>query len=228
VIKSLTARVLIIFALVANAYSQEPTSNNNLLLPPKANLVAVHLPDLTTLEPEVREHLKSLQNSLAATLKDPKQEGTLSEAYGTTGEIYQAYSLMSPARECYLNASRLAPKDFRWTYLLGRLDQQEGRVDGAIKSYQLARDLRPDYVALAINLANLYLQLNRLEDAEASFKSALSIDKTNAAAYYGQGQVALSRRNFAAAIDYFEKTLVQLPDANRVHLLPRNGLSRFG
>ena len=191
---------------------------NDFLPPPRSILVALHWPDLTKLEADVREQLMSLQAGLAATVKNPKAtEATLSEAYGTMGEIYQAYSLNSPARECYLNASRLTPQDFRWVYLLGTLDQQEDLADDAIRRYRIARTLRPEYVAVPVNLGNIYLQLNRLEDAKENFKAALVIDESSAAALYGLGQVALSQRSYAEAVNYFEKALALIPGANRIH-----------
>ena len=190
----------------------------NVLPPPKSNLVAVHWPDLTNLEADVREQLISLQSSLSATVKNPAtSESKLAEAYGTMGEIYQAYALVGPAQECYLNASRLAPKDFRWIYLLGKLDQQEGRVDDAVRRYLIARALRPEYVAVPLNLGNIYLQTNRLEEAREKFKAALEIEPNNPAADYGLGQTALSARSYAEAVAYFEKALAQAPGANRIH-----------
>ena len=133
------------------------------------------------------------------------------------GEIYHAYSLNAPARECYVNASRLAPKDFRWIYLRAKLDQQEGRVNDAIDEYRTAGALQPDYIAVPINLGNIYLELNQLEDAKASFAAALKIQDNVPAAYYGLGQISLSQRNFAAAVDQFKKALTLAPWANRIH-----------
>src|SRR6185295_17838755 len=91
------------------------------------------------------------------------------------------------------------------------------RFDDAIRRYQIARTLRPDYVATLVNLGNIFLELNRLEDAQGSFSTALELDKNNPAAHYGLGQVAVSKRSYAEAVDHFEKTLAQVPDANRVH-----------
>ena len=202
----LTNFLAILFLLITPAvYSQK-------------NLVAVRSPDLTNLEESVRNQITELQNSLAATAKNPAQSETaLSEAYGKLGQVYHAYSLISSAHDCYLNASILAPKDFRWTYLVAKLDQQQGRFEDAIRRYRVARTLRPDYVAVPVNLGNIFLELNRLEEARASFKEALEIDKTNPAAHYGLGQVALSSRSYAEAIQHFEQTLAQVPSANRVH-----------
>src|SRR2546425_6771000 len=207
-----------VFGPIAGARLQRGLQTDNILPPPKPNLSAVHWPDMTKLETDIRSQLVSLQNALTAAVKDSATtEAMLSEAYGTMGEVYHAYSLLAPARECYLNASGLASKDFRWVYLLGRLDQQEGRIDDAIRRYRVASQLSPDYVAVPLNLGDIYLQQNRLEEAERSFKAALQIERTNAAAYYGLGQVALSRRNYSEAISYFETALSSAPDANRIH-----------
>lgn len=184
----------------------------------RKDLVAVRSPDLTNLEESVRKQITELQNSLAAIAKNPAtSETALSEAYGKLGQIYHAYSLISSAYDCYLNASILAPKDFRWTYLVAKLDTREGRFEDAIRRYRIARALRPDYVAVPVNLGNIFLELNRLEEARASFNDALEIDKNNPAAHYGLGQVALSSRSYAEAIRHFDATLAQAPSANRVH-----------
>lgn len=184
---------------------------------PRKDLVVVRWPDLTNLEDSVREQITALQNMLTAAAKNRAPDTVLSDTYGKLGQIYHAYSLVAPARDCYLNASLLAPKDFRWTYLVAKLDQQEGRFDDAIRRYRIARTLRSDYVAVPVNLGNIFLELNRLEEARTSFKEALEIDKNNPAANYGLGQIALSSLNYSEAIQYFEQTLARAPSANRVH-----------
>jgi tetratricopeptide (TPR) repeat protein len=210
--------LLVIVVFLPEARSQGTAPNDSIPAPPSSDLVPVHWPDLAQMEPEVREQIVSSQNALAAAAKNlTTSTAALSEAYGSMGEIFQAYALISSARECYLNANRLTPKDFRWVYLLGKLDQQEGRVDDAVRRYQVAHTLQPEYVAVLVNQGNIYLELNRLEDAERSFQAALSIDQSNAAAQYGLGQVALSRRSYAEAAGHFEKALAQVPEANRIH-----------
>jgi tetratricopeptide (TPR) repeat protein len=201
--------LVILFLVITPAvYSQSPRKDR----------IAVRWPDLTNLEASVREQVTKLQNSLTAAAGNPAtSETALSEAYGKLGQLYHAYSLVEPAHDCYLNASLLAPKDFRWTYLVAKLDQQQGNFEDAIRRYRIARTLRPDYVAVPVNLGNIFLELNRPDDAKASFSAALELDMNNAAAHYGLGQVALSSRSYAEAIQHFEATLAQAPGANRVH-----------
>ncbi len=209
---------LVAFAATFEVHAQEPAQSAILPPPAKSNLQPVHLPDLTNLEADVRAQLTSAQSTLAAAVTNPATPvATLSEAYGAMGELYHAYSLSSPARECYLNASLLTPKEFRWVYLLALVQQQDGKTDEAITHYLVARSLRPDYVAASVNLGNVYLELNRLAEAESSFRAALSIDKNNAASHYGLGQVALSQRIYSEAVTHFEAALRQVPDANRIH-----------
>jgi len=209
--------VLVVFAASFVAWSQTPPPDR-ILQPPRKDLVAVHWPDLTNLEEGVREQLTTAQNTIAAAARNSATtNAALSEAYGNLGQLYHAYSLTAPARECYLNASRLATTDFRWPYLLAKLDQNDGRFEEAIVRFQLTVTLRPDYFPAFVNLGNLAIELNRLTDAQQRFTAALKVNKDNPAAHYGLGQVALSLRNYAEAVTHFEKTLSLVPGANRVH-----------
>ena len=176
-------------------------------LTPQSLRVAVQFPDLSTLEPDVREQIKSQQEALVAIVKDPKSNETkLRAAYGELGETYHAYSLNAPARECYVNASRLIAKDFRWIYLLAKLDQIEGRVDDAIQRFRTVSSLRPKIVAAQVNLGNIYLELNRLEEAHSSFASALQKQANNPAAHYGLGRL-FSKRNYVEAVEISKRLL---------------------
>jgi tetratricopeptide (TPR) repeat protein len=212
------ACLLVMAASMPCAQTNAQTEEGGVLPPPKLGLSFVHLPDTRNMEPEVREHLTAAQNMLAAALKDrAASSDKLAEAYGMMGGIYQAYSLSSPAKECYLNASRLVPKDFRWVYLLGKLHEREGDAQAAIGYYDTARSLRSDYLPLFVSLGNIYLQLNRLDLAESFFRQALELNANSAAVQYGLGQVALSKRNYTDAAKFLEKALQLAPEANRLH-----------
>lgn len=188
------------------------------LAAPRENLVAIHWPDLSNVEVEVREQLLKEQASLTAAVKVAgASDATLSEAYGSMGQTFHAYSFNAPARECYVNASRLSSQDFRWFYLMAKLDQQDGRMFEAIKNYLIAQSMNPSYVAASISLGNIFLETNHPSEARKHFVEALKIDKDSPAAHYGLGQAALSERNYAKAVTYFERTLAIVPGANRVH-----------
>lgn len=204
------------FLVITPAVYSQPS--DRILMPPRKDLGSLYWPNLSDLEESVREQITKQQNALAVTVKNPALSvKELSDAYGKLGQIYHAYSLASSARDCYLNANVLAPDDFRWIYLLADLDRQQGRVEDGIGRYRRARALRPDYIAAPVTLGNMFLGLNRLEEARENFLAALDIDKNNPAAHYGLGQIALSERNYSEAIQHFNQTLAQVPSANRVH-----------
>ncbi len=217
-LKTATRLILIATALAPRILAQS-AGEPILQPPPVEGLSVVHLPDTSGMEPSVREHVAAEQDALAAAIKDAATapSAKLAEGYGTLGQIYQAYSLNAPAEECYLNAARLAPNDFRWPYLLGKLRQQAGEAEAAVRYYTAARRLRPDYAPALVSLGDVYLQLNRLEDAEANFKAALAANGNEAAAHYGLGQAALSKRGYSEAAKYFERALTLAPEANRLH-----------
>lgn len=203
---------LILLLVLGQVHEGQAQSAQARGLPP------IHWPDVSKLEPEVRDQLTGLEKSLTAAISKPDTtDAALAESLGDAGKIYHAYSLTLPARECYLNAALLAPKDFRWPYLLAKIDQLEGRTDDAIRRFQEASTLNPEYVPVELNLGNIFLEANAPAKAEASFKKALGREPANAAALYGMGQLALSQRNYAEAVSYFEKALQQAPGANRIH-----------
>jgi tetratricopeptide (TPR) repeat protein len=199
-------------------YSQKVSDQTNILQPPSKELIALHHPDLTGLEKEIREQIEIWQKSLAKQAQTtPQNRENLSRAYGTMGEIYHIYSFFEPARESYLNASRLDPENYRWFYFLGKLGMGQNKYYDAIDYFNKTKKLNPNYLPIYINLANSYLELDLLSVAEENFKFALKYSKNNPAALYGLGQIEYSKRNFAESVKYFEQVLQILPEANRVH-----------
>jgi tetratricopeptide (TPR) repeat protein len=184
---------------------------------PPAEIAAPVPEERPELEPAVAEHIRSLEESTAALVREGASDDRVALAYGLLGQVYHAYSLAGSAETSYLTAHRMAPADFRWPYLLARLLQRENRVDEALSYYDRARALRADYAPLTVNLGNLHLGQNRIEEAKAAFEAALAIAPSIAAARYGLGQVALSQRDYARAVEHFSWVLTQVPDANRVH-----------
>lgn len=204
-----------VLLLIGSVGAQIP---EEILQPPKPGLLAVHYPVSDKLEAEVRDHLSALQTSLVALSQDSgTTDARLNEAYGTLAQAYQAYSLIQPAETCYRNALHLAPKEFRWAYLLASVYQQTNQAEEAIKYFKLAQQLRPDYLAAWVNAGSLLLQQNRSEDAVAAFNQALKLNDKSAAAHYGLGQAALARRDYEVAVKRFELALTLAPEANRIN-----------
>ena len=223
-LRSIAARCLVVTAIfgqsarVLCAQPQENSKPISVLTPPRTGLESVPLPLLGSVEESVAEQIRSAQASVADLFAQPKiSDPDLSQAYGNLGRLYHAYEFNDSAEACYLNASRLGPKDYRWLHLLGQLNQKAGNLERSASFYEAARKIAPDYVATATNLGSVYLQLNRLVEAQKEFQAALASDPGCAAAHHGLGEVALAQQRFSNAIDHFVAALNRVPQANRIH-----------
>ncbi|HVG10082.1 MAG TPA: tetratricopeptide repeat protein [Thermoanaerobaculia bacterium] len=170
-------------------------------------------PSLEGLEPEVAAQLRDAR-ALVEAITVPAE---LAEAYGELGRLYHAYSLSEAAAAAYANAALLAPKDFRWHYYSGYLQQAMGHSDEAEVSYERALELQPGFLPGWIHLAEILLAGNHPDDAERILKQVLGSDPRNAPARAGLGEIALSRRQFREAAEHLEAALAAAPEADRLH-----------
>lgn len=186
--------------------------------PPRDGLLAVHVPDTSRVEADVREHVELIGRTLLdATRKKDIDAAALGEAYGEAARVFHAYSFPPPAEEAYRNAKRLMPNDYRWPYLLGLMFQNEGRAEEAVVQFGEALKLRPDYLPALVNMGTLQLQRSATDEARSLFSRALEVNEQCTAARYGLGQVSLSERDYAAAVKLLERALSEAPGANRIH-----------
>jgi tetratricopeptide (TPR) repeat protein len=186
----------------------------------RTDLLPVPVPNLTSLDPSVSSQITATAEALDRARNDPGSGVVeLAEAFGTMGEIYQAYQLPASAEACYLNAINLAGKRFRWVYLLARVKEGQGRLDDALAGYQSALSLEAKNLAALVHLGNVHLQIGNLDDSRRRFQEALEENSDCAAAHAGIGQVALKLRDFPASVSALKRALELAPGANRLHYL---------
>jgi tetratricopeptide (TPR) repeat protein len=169
-------------------------------------------------DPAVKQQIEEAWSEFeeVAGKKGASQE-ELASAYGHMGMIYHAYGFVDAAAVCYRNAHSLAPREFRWPYYYGRLYQDEGETKNAITYLKIALELRPDEIAVLVNLAQTYQADGQSEPAKGLFEKAVAIDPSQAAAQAGVGEIALSRGDFALAIRSLEAALKFQPEATNLH-----------
>ena len=191
--------------------------NALLLLALVADLQPVPHPSLSGLDPEVAAQLQDARSLVDGLLSQEGQPEALADTYGELCRLYHAYGLSDAAAPCYANAVRLAPRDFRWSYYLGRVLQDGGRLAEAEASYRRSLDLQPGYVPARVHLGEVLLAGNRTEESEAVLRQALTADAKNAAAHAALGEVFLSRRQYREAAEQLEAALAAAPEADRLH-----------
>ena len=140
-------------------------------------------PDLTGLEPSVAEQLREYRAVAVGEIDNPEAgPEEVAAAIGELGRYYQAYDLVGAAEACYTIARRLTPQDFRWHYFLGYLYQTEGRLDEAEDGYLRALEIYRAAPPALLRLAEVYVELDRLQAAASLMREALGLDPSSAAA----------------------------------------------
>jgi tetratricopeptide (TPR) repeat protein len=186
---------------------------------PKVDLNEIPQPDLAGVDQPVQEQIRASRAALAATLARSNASSTeKATAFGTLGEIYQAYGFNEAALASYQNAARLEPQSFRWQYYAGYLHQLDGDTESALRKYQRALTLKPNSATTMLRLANLELGANHLESAKSWFaKSMAQQNPSAAAAMTGLGKIALIEHRYPAALNYFKEALGREPQASTIH-----------
>jgi tetratricopeptide (TPR) repeat protein len=194
----------------------------------QSRLVPVAEVSLAALDSDSRQQLRTGRAQVASAIEAQVSDADLAGAYGELGALYQSQHVNRLAGDCYTNARRLAPQEFRWLYYSAYLAATIGDLEGAIAGYEAARKLRPDYLALTLRLADAWRESDRLDQAAQAYQSVVDSKGLEAAARFGLGQIAQLRRNYATAIRYFERTLALQPQASRVHYTLGQALQASG
>lgn len=214
----------ILFAVLAatgvfEAAASVPQNTPSLPADGQADLLeAPPPPDLTGVDPQAQQQIRAAQAALTATLAQADaSRDRLAEAFGSLGQIYQAYGFDEAALACYAKAARLDPHSFRWSYYAGYLRQETGDVETAENDYQHAVALNPNNSPALLRLGNLELTLDRPDAAKQWFSKAMAQRNPSAAALAGLGKVALLEREYGDALKYFTEALAREPQASSVH-----------
>ena len=99
-----------------------------------------------------------------------------------------------------------------WYVALGQIETERGNLEQARRYYIVAVQLHPDTTAAYNNLGHVLLKLNRIDEADAVFREALTQDETLASAAFGRGEVGARRRQFAIAQRFYERAIRHAPD----------------
>jgi tetratricopeptide (TPR) repeat protein len=181
----------------------------------------------TLLEPLPSMSLESFEKPVARRLSEARaridelidvkgsSDAELAEAFGELGKLTFATELIDVARACNRNAERLAPDDARWPYYLGHLGRFTGERERSLAGFERARKLATDDRPTLFYLGELYLDFDRLDDAEAAYRHAAKLGAPSGMA--GLGVVLVARGEYRAALPHLEQALERVPAADRIH-----------
>jgi tetratricopeptide (TPR) repeat protein len=168
----------------------------------------VRHPALDGLEPAVAAQLQKIREGVEG-------ESTPSaEIYGRAGCHYHAYSMTAAAEDAYGVAERLAPREYRWTYLRALLLEQDNRLPEAARAYADALEKAAYYPAL-VRLAAVKTALGQSAEAELAVARRHAPDDPSLLAVAGEQALFAGRAEEAASL--LAKALAREPRATRLH-----------
>ena len=104
-----------------------------------------------------------------------------------------------------------------WYVALGQIETERGNLEQARRYYSVAVQLHPETTAAYNNLGHVLLKLNRIDEADAVFREALTQDETLASAAFGRGEVGIRRGRFDVARRFYEHAVQHAPQEPTFH-----------
>ena len=104
-----------------------------------------------------------------------------------------------------------------WYVALGQIETERGNLEQARRYYIVAVQLHPETTAAYNNLGHVLLKLNRIDEADAVFREALTQDETLASAAFGRGEVGVNRGRLDVARRFYEHAVQHAPHEPTFH-----------
>ena len=136
-----------------------------------------------------------------AALRAIELDESLAEAHTALGMIKSMHEWDFAGGEIeFKRAMALNPGDVRAHVLYARVLEGQGRLDEAIAEAEIAQQLDPLSVSVAVNLAGLHGRAGEYERAAEQFERAFELDPDSAAAHRSRGWLECERGNFAVGL----------------------------
>lgn len=140
------------------------------------------------------------------------------EAWGAFGMLLRAHDFEREANVCLAEAERLDRSNFRWPYLraasLATSDAQE-----ALEGFRRAAELRPELPFVRLRLAELLIDVRRLDEAEPHVLAALEVRPQDARAELAMARVLFLRGDPRSALEWAERSSRHAPGQRATHEL---------
>jgi len=138
---------------------------------------------------------------LSSSKPDPEADEALAKCYLETFQLGQAESVI----EKWIQDAPGDTKPHFWKLKLGRKVKAESAV--LIDIIQRILQLDPKSDQAHLDIAELYLQNHRLDEAAREYAAVLELKPDTSAAYHGLGVIAVERGDEEGAIRNFERAV---------------------
>ena len=178
--------------------------------------------------------ITAFQRALQLLLTQPQGDITRSRLQLTVqaklAAAYHRNKQLDEADMWFQKAVKGAGEDtpVAWYVALGQIETERGNLEQARRYYIVAVQLHPDTTAAYNNLGHVLLKLNRIDEADAVFREALTQDERLASAAFGRGEVGARRGQFAIAQRFYERAIRHAPNEPIFHKSLADALRNMG
>jgi Tfp pilus assembly protein PilF len=120
------------------------------------------------------------------------------------------------------------PKRARKEFDKGVRSDKDGKADDAIRYYQKALELAPEFYEARNNLGSALLGKSRFSEAQLQFEQVIKVNPSDAAAYFNLGNLFLLTQQFDKGQQWVEQGLSKQPDSAFGHFLQGSLYARSG
>lgn len=181
----------------------------------RASAQAPALPEIPPLNmaafpPETRKQVQQAYEAARASPRD-------ADAVGKLGMLFSLYKRPDDAVACFKRAHELAPRSFQWLYFWGYLMFVDKKYKAAEAALTSALQLRPEYIAARLKLAESLLGSGKVEEAGRLYDGILKEYPDSAEACYGLGRVHAARGDQASAVEFYRQACELFPTYGAAH-----------
>jgi tetratricopeptide (TPR) repeat protein len=167
--------------------------------------------DLTGSPPGV---VAAITTARDAVLNEPES----GKSWGQLAMALRAHEFETEANICFMEAERLDPHDIRWPYLRG-VSLAVSDPQAAIECYLRSIEIHPNLPLPRLRLAELYIDLDQLDQAGTHLRAARDLDPGHARTLLDLGRVAFLRGDFQESLQHTKKSAMQEPMKRATHEL---------
>ena len=153
-------------------------------------------------------------------------------ALNDLGVIYMKMNKLDDAVRFFERASRIAPRVYHPRLNLGIILTKRGKYKEAAVLLEALYRENPSISEVRIALADVFIALNRLDEAEPHLKNALldsSLDRASTGnAHYQLGLLFNKKQKYESAVVELSQALQSIPNAARIHLQLGGALLQLG
>jgi tetratricopeptide (TPR) repeat protein len=148
-------------------------------------------------DPEVAEAITAARTAVVNTPRS-------SDTWGLLAMTLHAHGYRNDATLCYAVAGTLEEENPLWPYLHGIILQNGTEPEAALPYLERAANLTPPNSMPRLALADMQLELGRLEESAAHFQKVLKVNPDDAHAQLGLGQLAIAQKQYKESLNYLQ------------------------